>query len=687
MFLEGIMGLQQKSYQKIVMILIALTVVAFLLLTWVFHGVIQREFERRLRDGLAAKASEVGDILEDMDTGSAFYKKEIDDMLYSRLRHHKDFSLQLLYEIQKKEKKSKKEKQILAISLLKLYREKTGAVIGVYSPSHGMILQPQKTFGKTNIFFDDINKELVKKSMKKGSAKGTLGLIMSSGQEEVVKSVLGHFKSWEWVVFSLENADEKIPSKSLLPLSKLERLLSGPSQQIENIEVSVLDTQDKYMYEDGKLIDGRPIDKIDLRTGKPLEEMLKVYSGEFINYLKKDNIGQLYNATTYIMKTRTGRYTIFVEPKNKTLSQTLKKVKNQVNFLAVISVIALLFLIYQLYESFFVYLDPLYEQHGKAGFGRKQIANMVNAYVLFLGIVLFLVFITSLKTAQVQAKRNMSEIMKTQGLQRKHIYETYDQAGKQFSELVLEQIDREMAIDMKAISSEIGTNLQNRRSFNDIFQQMDQYGYFVKDKKNIKTFLQTEYGVENILEPIPIGGMFVHGNKMGKSWRLFVQKLENGKGYSIFARNISQEMNTIKEFCHSVERRIFHYFDRSFADIETFLIEIFTQRGISTSICGQSDEKFSLNEIQKKQLVFQVLKHEKDIFSYRGRENDKMNEYLVFSTKIFDRGRHLVLRFRIKTLDDFLNTPVKAILQFISIMGILGASWTIFRFFRIFFRG
>lgn len=348
---------------RVIVVLIALTVVLFLTFDLIAQIMIQSEFDERARDSIKFQARETAEVLKDLEDGMDLIDESYELNAKIELKSHVDITLALIDGLRGAQ--STAVTQVDTLRRIDAYRKNIDGTIAVYSLDKGMLLYPDGDNGRINIYFNAENKALLDKAMKEGQLYGSIHTSDLLQGEAVLSGYFAYDREWRWLIFAVQNDDlgakyrtygERITIKD-----GIER-----AQSYSIVESAfVLDPY--YFYEYGAPPEwiGRKISLIDIRTNKNLSELYENNINQFVQYVVKNSkTGKTEEKLAYVLKTDDGLHHVVVEADLTKYEKLISEVVVKIRIMTLIAIIALILILYLLYQNFVTLIDPIAEQSG-----------------------------------------------------------------------------------------------------------------------------------------------------------------------------------------------------------------------------------------------------------------------------------------------------------------------------------
>ena len=356
---------------KVVMILIAFTIVLLLAFDIVAQVIIQTEFDERSRDSIKFQAYETAEVLKDLEDGMSLIDDSLKFNTQRTLKSHVDITLALLEGMRQSKSSTSvtssdlKSTQIDVLRRVDSYRKNIDGTISIFSLDRGMLLYPEGDDGRMTIYFTAENKGILDQTIKEGQTFGAIRTSDLLQGENLLKGYFAYDKEWNWLIFAVKKEDLAESYHSYGETITIRDGINRAQSYSFVDSAFVLDRQ--YFYEYGVSLDkiGRKISKIDLKTNKNIEDLYNNHLNGFVEYVLKNPIsGQADEKLAYVLETEDKKHIVVVETDMKSFKDMTNEVILRIRWMSLIAVIALIIILYLLYENFIILIDPIAEQQG-----------------------------------------------------------------------------------------------------------------------------------------------------------------------------------------------------------------------------------------------------------------------------------------------------------------------------------
>jgi len=360
---------------KMVLVLVAITIVLLLGFDIVAQIIIQTEFDERSRDSIKFQAIETVEVLKDLEDGMSLIDDSLKFNTQRSLKSHVDITLALLEgmrdeysDAQNSDYVSHERTESTQIDVLRRvdsYRKNIDGTIAIFSLDKGILLYPEGDDGRMNIYFTAENKGILDQTIKDGQTFGAIKTSDLFQGENVFKGYFAYDKTWNWLIFAVKKEEFAEQYRSYGELITIRDGIKR-AQSYSIVESAyVLDSH--YFYEFGVSPEevGRKISKIDLRTNKNIEDLYAQHMNGFVEYAIKDKTsGQVQEKLAYVLGTEDQNHIVVVEADMKTFKDMTREIILRIRLMTLIAIIALVIILYLLYENFIILIDPIAEQQG-----------------------------------------------------------------------------------------------------------------------------------------------------------------------------------------------------------------------------------------------------------------------------------------------------------------------------------
>lgn len=356
---------------RVVVVLIAITIVLLLAFDIVAQVIIETEFDERSRDSIKFQASETAEVLQDLEDGMSLIDDSLKFNTQRALKSHVEITLSLLEGVRESHiegldsDSTLEDTQVDVLRRVDSYRKNIDGTISIFSLDKGMLLYPEGDDGRMNVYFTAENKGILDQTIQEGQTFGAIKTSDLFQGENILKGYFAYDADWNWLIFAIK---KEIAAEEYRTYGEQITIRDGIKRaQSYNIVESAFVLDKQYFYEYGvnsELI-GRKVSKIDLKTNKNIHDLYGDHLNDFVEYAVTNPItGQVDEKLAYVLETGDKNHIIVVESDLNSFKSMTSEIILRIRWMSLIAVIALTIILYLLYENFIVLIDPIAEQQG-----------------------------------------------------------------------------------------------------------------------------------------------------------------------------------------------------------------------------------------------------------------------------------------------------------------------------------
>ncbi len=314
----------------------------------------------------------------------------------------------------------------------------------------------------------------------------------------------------------------------------------------------------------------------------------------------------------------------------------------------------------------------------------KQIRNIVNAYVLVMGLVLLLLLAITIRVVDIYYNDDMHSILENRVLQLESIFTNYTEAGEKLKKLNGDYIDTVLYTRLEGVldlTRELAPSSPDiTTEYSNLFGKLEGHQIHVVPTVMYTPFMTEKFELNIDYSPDKIE--YYNSYIDGERWRIITKYVEVKNAVVVVAENIKDVDHIRLSFKEDIGSRIEEHLKREPMDVSIIMIS----RG-EVIYCSDHDGDHSELELidirTGKPLKKLIHELEDSEFEYQLKTEEGYKQYYAVVRMSSEYDAHILLSMEKQSLKNRIGKYADTFLKFIWVLMIIICTWTVVRFRKL----